>query len=701
MPSSNPCLRLFAICLLLSGAAAGHAQDAAPEPAPEVELGATARAPREAFDSMRAEDHVDRDARDREGASNTGDALEQAEDVVVQRTSSASAAPIVRGLTGNRVLLMVDELRLNDSLMRPGGHALLNLVDPESVERVEVVRGPASVLYGSDALGGVVRVITVRQRPGPGVQRGAGATVYTRGAIAEKAIRVQAAVQTTGSAVAARLSGGLGTTGTLQRGGDLGEQPFTGYDDWSAASRLEASLAPGHRLDLAHQTGHLLDAPRTDMSSPEDRQTTLRLHRESAVLGYTGGFADLDLQLRAYAGLALRREWRERIREGETANERDRVLAYQFGVSAVTVPWQTATLEVGAEIVLEDIGSGEEVRDAAGVVTRGRGRYLDDSRYDSYALYALLSQSLGASWTALAGVRGTLVDARAPIDPAFEPDVGEARQLDSLKDGVVGSLGVRHDFTAEFSWVASLMSGFRAPSLEDYQALGGGARGYTIPNPDLDEEHSWTLETGAKLENDQWSASGFIWGTLLDGLIERVPTTFNGMEEIEGLRVLTPMNASRSVLVGAELGVRRRFEHGLFAGVSGYGTYGETERPDAEGNDVTEPASKIPPPIGALEVGFEPDASFYWVQGVFSFQLDQPRLSENDKADVRICEEGPERCDEEPGHVDLTLRAGLRLDEYLAFMLALENVFDAGYKTFASGAYAPGRNLVFSLRGSI
>ena len=66
--------------------------------------------------------------------------------MVVQRTSSASAAPIVRGLTGNRVLLMLDDLRLNDPLTRPGGHALLNLIDPESVERIELIRGPASVI---------------------------------------------------------------------------------------------------------------------------------------------------------------------------------------------------------------------------------------------------------------------------------------------------------------------------------------------------------------------------------------------------------------------------------------------------------------------------------------------------------------------------------------------------------------------------
>lgn len=688
-------------------AAPAPAARAQPAPAPvttaaeDDPYSATARAPREAFDTMRSEQHISREKRDRHGVSSTGDALEEAEGVVVQRTSSSSAAPIVRGLTGNRVLLMVDELRLNDSLMRPGGNALLNLVDPESVDRVEVVRGPASVLYGSDALGGVVRVLTVRQRPRAGVPDRGGATIYSRGALAERAVRVQAAVEGADSVLAGRLSGGLGHAGELMRGGDLGEQPYTGYDEWSLASRIEAAVAQGHGLDLSYQSGHLLDAPRTDVSVPDDRQTTMQLDRDALVLGYSGALPEHDLRLRAHAAVSSRREWRQRVRPDEVSDEHDRLFGVHLGLAAVMLPWSTASLELGTEIVLEDVASYEDAMDADGGTMRGRGRYVDDSNYDSYALFALLSQELGDAWTLLLGARGTLVYARAPIDPAFEPDVGAARQLDRVLGGVVGSIGTRFDISPELSWVASLMGGFRAPNLEDYQALGGGARGFTIPNPELDEERSWTLETGVKLDDREWQVSGFVWGTLLTGLIERVPTSFNGAEEIDGLRVQTPMNASQSMLLGAELGVRRRFEFGLFAGISAYGSYGETERPDSEGSDITEPASKFPPPIGALEVGFDPDADPYWVQGVFAFQLTQPRLSENDRADLRICEDGPEGCDEEEGHVDLGLRAGVDIASHLQLMLALENVFDAGYKTFASGAYAPGRNAVISLRGTL
>ncbi|MDD9937203.1 MAG: TonB-dependent receptor [Myxococcales bacterium] len=681
------------LAILLSVAWTGHA---------DAQYSSTARVTRQVFDSVRSEGVVDEQQADRAAVSNVGDAMQESGGVVVQRTSSASAAPIVRGLTGNRVLLTLDQLRLSDSLTRAGGNALLNLVDPESVERVEVVRGPASVVHGSDALGGVVRVVTKRAGARPDSEDSAWGTAYLRGASAERAYRAQAGLGVLGGPFGARVSGGRGHAGELERGGDLGRQPFTGHDDWSFASRLEASPSRAHRFALSHQSGHIFDAPRSDVSTLEDLRITESLDRDSAVLEYSGRFPEQGLRVLAHGGIVLRREHRRRIREDETRDERDRVLAYQLGLGTVLNPWGLASLELGAEAVLEGVGSTRVTTDAqTGARELSRGRYVDDSRYHTYAGFGLLSQPLGETLTLLAGARATLVDVRAPADPLFDPDSEIDRVLDRRLFGAVGSLGLRQNLTDELSMLTSLLMGFRAPNLEDFQAFGGGARGFTIPNPELDEERSWTLESGLKLQRDDWQVEGYLWGTLLTGLIVRVPATFGGMDEVEGDAVLRRDNASRSTLLGAELSVVRRFESGLFGGFSGWATWGETERPGEDGADIAEPASKIPPPTGALELGYEPSGGDYWLKALVSGQLPQTRLSDSDLRDVRICEDGPDDCDRVDGHVDLTLRAGAQLGEHLSLILALENVLDRGYKTFASGAYAPGRNFVAALRGEI
>jgi outer membrane receptor protein involved in Fe transport len=208
-------------------------------------------------------------------------------------------------MTGYQVLLTVDELRLNDALTRAGGHALLNLIDPESVERIEVVRGPASVVHGSDALGGYVHVTTQRTGAGPSTSPHADATAYVRGASAERAVRVAGEVSAVDKALGLRVSGGRGYAGSLLRGGDHGEQPYTGFQDWTFASRLEAAPSRAHRITLAHQSGHLFDMPRSDTSTPEDFEITKSLDRDAMVVSYTGRDFEHSVRLHAYAGLSL------------------------------------------------------------------------------------------------------------------------------------------------------------------------------------------------------------------------------------------------------------------------------------------------------------------------------------------------------------------------------------------------------------
>jgi hemoglobin/transferrin/lactoferrin receptor protein len=88
------------------------------------------------------------------------EALNDVAGVLVQETNYGGGSPIIRGLVGNQILLLLDGVRLNNAIYRLGPNQYLNLIDIGQVEQIEVVRGNGSVLYGSDALGGVVNIIT-------------------------------------------------------------------------------------------------------------------------------------------------------------------------------------------------------------------------------------------------------------------------------------------------------------------------------------------------------------------------------------------------------------------------------------------------------------------------------------------------------------------------------------------------------------
>ncbi len=92
--------------------------------------------------------------------SSTADVLANSGNVFVQKSQLGGGSPIIRGFETNKVLLVVDGVRLNNAIYR-GGH-LQNVITMDNgvMDRVEVVFGPGSVVYGSDAIGGVMHFTT-------------------------------------------------------------------------------------------------------------------------------------------------------------------------------------------------------------------------------------------------------------------------------------------------------------------------------------------------------------------------------------------------------------------------------------------------------------------------------------------------------------------------------------------------------------
>lgn len=193
----------------------------------------------------------------------TPDALAGLPSVMVQKTSYGQGSPFLRGFTGFRTLMMVDGVRLNNSVFRDGPNQYWSTIDPFSIERYEVVLGPASVLYGSDAVGGAVNALS------PGVPEWTGAPVWERalkyrGATADQSHQARAETS-------ARLSEFFGLRAgyswksfdDVKGGKEVGDQPFTGYDETAWDAGAEYAWSSGARLTLGHQQVNQDDAWRT------------------------------------------------------------------------------------------------------------------------------------------------------------------------------------------------------------------------------------------------------------------------------------------------------------------------------------------------------------------------------------------------------------------------------------------------------
>lgn len=620
-------------------------------------------------------------------ARDVGERLDELPGVYVQRTTSASAAPIVRGLGGQRTLLLFDGLRLNDSLTRVGGNALLSLVDPASVQRVEVVRGPASVLYGSDALGGVVTVTPLQPLARPDGATHVHGEATVRVAAAERSALASGLVEGESGRYAAMVSGAMGTTGTVLGGGALGDISSTGHEDHALSGRVSMTPRAGTTLGAAATTAAIVNAPRPDLSVPGDLRV-YRLQRRD--LGYAHAQTRLGDRgvLAARLGGMHRTEVRDRLRGTRTDTESDAVQTLHASLQA-DLRWRTARVVTGFELAWDSVSSRTTTVDAGRDPTVGRGRYVDGSRYLTSGAYALWQQQLGAAWRVELGGRVALVDARAPAD-------GTSPALARTFLAPVASAGLRWSPARPLAVMVNLLGGFRAPNLDDYQALGSGARSFDVPNAALGPERSWTAELGARWMRGPVSASAWVYGATLDGLVTRVPGSFEGQTMVDGRRVYTRANARDGRMAGAEMELALRTRRGFTLAAAAWGTWAEATQVDETGAAVTEPLEKVAPWMGRVSVGWR--GARAWVDAVLTGGLAQSRLARSDRDDVRLCPQGADACREVPGWSTVALRVGAQLGRHVTAAAAVENLFDRAYTPHGAGFTAPGRNVMALVR---
>ncbi len=186
----------------------------------------------------------------------TPEAVAEVVGVFVQQTNYGGGAPIVRGLVGHQVLILIDGIRLNNAAYRLGPNQYPDTIDINQIERIEVVRGAGSVLYGSDALGGVINIVTRRAVAPADGARPVKTRLFNRLASAD------------GSAVGrAELSGGAGPLlfiggATLKHFGDLrggsrsGLQPFTGYGRVGRGRQAHRAADRAADADAVGAKGH-------------------------------------------------------------------------------------------------------------------------------------------------------------------------------------------------------------------------------------------------------------------------------------------------------------------------------------------------------------------------------------------------------------------------------------------------------------
>ncbi|MBO0939179.1 TonB-dependent receptor [Fibrella sp. HMF5335] len=662
---------------------------------------------------------------------NTADLLQQTGNVFVQRSQGGGGSPVLRGFEASRVLLVVDGIRLNNAIFRAGHLQNVLRIDPAMLERAEVLFGPGSTLYGSDALGGVLYF----QTRNPDLSAG-GTTfrpnAYVRAASAtgERTAHVDLSIGTR------RLGFLTGVTAAsygdvLQGANRSAAYPNFGkllqyVDNASAPDQIVVNPDPNRQVGTAYQQLDLLqkvlfqpaegirhtlnvqysttgNVPRYDRLSevtagrpsyadwyygPEKRLLT------AYQLAVTRPTTAYD-QLQVSAGYQAIEESRNSRRLGAATLKRQ---VENVGVWSLNADAQkqlgSHAFQYGLELTHNNVAStATRLNVKTGAITPADTRYPDGgSTLQTVALYLSDRLTISPVLNLQAGLRFTLTNLKATFrDKTFFPF--PYNDIQQSPTGLAGSLGAV--FTPTTASKISLLgsTGFRAPNVDDLTKVFESSPGTLIvPNPTIKPEYTYNVELSAsQWLGDLLQLSGTVYHTWFENAIVVDAFTFNGASTVvydgKDSRVLAPQNKRRAALSGYNLGATLRLGNALTVSGSVNGTTGRIS------DDKNTPLDHIPPTYGRASVS-------YRRAGV---QLEAFTLFSGWK---RIADYSPDGEDNGayatpdgmPAWATANLRGSVRIGRIGSIQAACENLFDTNYRTFASGFSAPGRNFMLTLR---
>ncbi|MBU4459884.1 MAG: TonB-dependent receptor [Verrucomicrobia bacterium] len=633
----------------------------------------------------------------------TPDALQSVPSAMIQKTSHGQGSPFLRGFTGFRTLMLIDGIRLNNAVFRDGPNQYWNTVDPLSLRTLEVVMGPSSVLYGSDAIGGTVNALPIQPPPAGGPEW-TGRTLYRYSSAEDSHVgRVQAGGrpdERTGFVVGLSMK----DFGDVTGGKDVGEQSHTGYDEWDLDAMVTRQLGDRGTLTLGHQTVRQNDAWRSHRTVYGIEWEGLK-HGTDRVLSYDQArdltwatlaakdvcaFVD-SARVTVYRQLQAEDEYR--VKEDASAGEK----GFEVVTWGASMQFESGTdlgrWVYGVEVSRDLVDSYSHKLTADGSVGKAdiQGPVADDATYDTVGVFIQDAIPLvDGRLQILPGVRYTYN--RADADHVADPVSGDATTVEGDWDAVVGSLrsSLVLDSKERVAVFGGVSQGFRAPNLSDLTRLDI-ARGTEIETPvtDLDPERFVSLEAGVKFRTDRVRAQVAYYRTLIDDLIVRTPTG----RTIDELQEVTKRNSGQGWVEGVELAGEYRFVEDWSLRAMAAWMDGEVDAyPTSDPDPVRGNMSRLMPPTAEVAVRWQPGASRWWAEVAVRGAGEADKLSAEDARDTQRIPPGGT-----PGYVVGAVRGGVRVWNDTHLTAAVENLTDEDYRIHGSGVNEPGRNFVLSV----
>jgi len=657
--------------------------------------------------------------------------LEGTGNIIVQKTQGGGGSPILRGFEANKILLVVDGVRLNNAIYRNGHLQNSITIDHAILERTEVIFGPTSIMYGSDALGGVIHYYSKDPQLAPEGGTKLGIQAYTQYASA-----MQGKTAHLDFSVGKKHWGSLSSI-TYKDLGDvrIGERRDPSLHDWGKVMHyvgqvygVDSTMANENTLIQKNTRYSQMDIMQKIRYTPSkyvdwilnlQYSTSSNIDRLDKLNDYSGAnlkyasyyygpqdrllvslknvlkkdnsiFTNMTTIL-AYQKIDEDR-YSRKFRNEELLTQQEDVSVWSLNVDMLKVWGINHKLNYGVEANFNTVGSlawYENINsgDRSPALTRypeGGSETWSASAYASYKwiLHKKLVLNAGTRYN------------HGGLSSRFDNPMLTYDRIDIQHGALTGSVGLVYNPSELWDLNAILSTGFRNPNVDDYGKVRAKDDYVTVPNPDISPEYTYNAELGISRIVEGFMKIELVgFYTYMMDAIVRTNYQLDGLDSLEYdgdyYKITTNYNAGEAYIYGASMNVTAN----LNRSISLKGTLNYTK-----GHNVSDdvPLGHIPPLFGRTSLTYRKSRFFvdtYVVYQDWKHVEDFSPYGEDN--DGEAMEYGF------PSWWTANIKAGFEVLKYFDFLVAVENIFDQFYKPYASGISAPGRNFIVTARFTI
>ena len=620
------------------------------------------------------------------GITTVGDLISDQAGVSYTSVGPWSQKIVIRGLVGTHVLTLVDGLRVN-SFRSYGSHA--PLVDAAQIEKVEIIRGPASILYGSEAVAGVVNYITKK----PDFSD-SGLKISSSAGVQYNTVNNQHNEQLTLSGGMRNLTFLLGVNNRQADDVDTpdGKLKNTAFSGYTIDGKIGYRINLQHRFQIETQIDRFKDVG-VPINPYASHANFKKYNRDLITFSYEFSspqkkWSRTKLNAFYQQGERLFDAFLYQIPKG--ALFVNQVLTAHRNVDSYGVTLQNnfnlfknnlliVGLDGFAEFDDTERFADPEIYNAAGVLVKNPPADLTPptpkSNRKGVAVFLEDEYAVADKWNVNLGARFDQIISQADATPKTLAETN----LDKTDEDFSGNLGILFRLNNNIHFMANIGRAFKAPTLQERFFKGTAQVGYLYGNPELKSEVSLNLDGGVKWQTKRFSGELNFFSNQIDDFIVMKPISVNADTFLYD-------NVGKAELYGGEIQIEYDITNLLSIFVKSSYTQGK----DVNLND---PLPKVPPLTTIIGFRYEQPQENYWIEINSRIVDTQDNVAENEP--------------ETPGYTLFNFSSGYNLQEiigkgfplYLTFNV--HNILDRSYRDHLSSVTwwdAPGRNFSFGIR---